>query len=274
VDSDAHPRPFELYAIRYAHHGHRSAADNYLGGGDFHEADSDLDYFIWVARRDDEIYVIDTGFGQTAADARGRTLLMTATEGLALLGIDAATVREVVLTHLHYDHAGTLAAFPQATFHVQDAEPAYATGRCMCHAALRTPYDVEDVVGFVRTLYAGRVAFHQGTHELTPGLTLHLVGGHSAGMQIARVWTARGWVVVASDATHLYGNIGRGIPFPAVHNVEHMLEGFNTVRILADSDDHIIPGHDPLVMHRYSPPSEGLQGKVVALHRAPSEYIV
>ena len=39
MDSDAHPRPFELYAIRYAHHGHRSAADNYLGGGDFHEAD-------------------------------------------------------------------------------------------------------------------------------------------------------------------------------------------------------------------------------------------
>lgn len=267
----AYPRPFELYAIRYAHHGHRSAADNYLGGGDFHDAGSDLDYYIWVARRGDETYVIDTGFGQTAADTRGRTLLMTAPQGLALLDIDANAVREVILTHLHYDHAGTLSAFPQARFHVQDAEPAYATGRCMCHSALRAPYDVEDVVGFVRTLYAGRVAFHRGTHELAPGLSVHLVGGHSAGLQIVRVWTARGWVVLASDATHLYGNIDRGIPFPAVHNVEHMLEGFNTVRILAESDDHIIPGHDPQVMLRYPAPAEALRGKVVALHHAPSE---
>ena len=269
----ADPQPFELFAIRYAHHGGRSPADNYLGGGDFHDAGSDLDYYIWVARRGDETYVIDTGFGQEAAQARGRTLLMTASEGLALLGIDAAGVRDVVLTHLHYDHAGTLAAFPKARFHVQDAEPAYATGRCMCHTALRAPYDVEDVVGFVRTLYAGRVVFHQGTQVLAPGLSLHLVGGHSAGLQIVRVWTARGWVVVASDATHLYGNIGRGIPFPAVHNVEHMLEGFDTVRMLADSDDHIVPGHDPLVMHRYPAANEDLHGRVAALHRTPKEHV-
>ncbi len=174
-------------------HSGRIAADNYLGKVDFHDAESDLDYYVWALRRGDEVYVVDTGFAEDAARQRGRELLMRPAQGLALIGIDATQVRDVILTHLHYDHAGTLGDFPAATFHVQDAEPAYATGRCMCHGPLRHPYDVEDVVGFVRKVYAGRVSFHNGQTELAPGLSLHLVGGHTGGLQIVRVWTQRGW---------------------------------------------------------------------------------
>ncbi|CAN5391086.1 N-acyl homoserine lactonase family protein [soil metagenome] len=263
-------QPFDVFAIRYAHHGGRRPFDNYIGGGDFHDADSALDYFVWVLRRGSEVYLVDTGFAEAAATARGRNLLVRPAAALALLGIDASTLEHVILTHLHYDHAGTLVDFPAAKFHVQDAEPAYATGRCMCHATLRHPYDVEDVVTFVRNVYADRVVFHDGTAELAPGLSLHLVGGHSKGLQVVRVWTRRGWVVVASDATHLYGNIGRGIPFTAVYSVGDMMQGFDTVRALADSDDHIIPGHDPQVMQRYPAPDPSLQGKVVRLDVPPT----
>lgn len=261
--------PFELYAIRYARHGGRKAQDNYIGPVDFHDAESDLDYYVWVARRGNETYVIDTGFEAQAAQQRGRELLMPVREGLALVGVAAETVDHVILTHLHYDHAGTLDQFPQAKFHIQDAEPAYATGRCMCHPVLRHPFNVEDIVSFIRKLYGGQVEFHQGTTELAPGLTLHLVGGHTAGLQIVRVWTKRGWVVVASDATHLYGNIEHQIPFPAVYNIGDMLEGHKLVRSLADSPQHIIPGHDPQVMHRYPAPSPGTEGKVVRLDVPP-----
>jgi len=263
--------PFEVYAIRYGRHGGRHAADNYVGSVDFHDADSDLDYFIWVARRGDEVYVVDTGFDAEAARQRGREQFLRPAEGLALLGIDAAQVRNVIITHMHYDHAGTLNDFPAATFHVQDAEPAYATGRCMCHATLRHAYYVEDVVTFVRKVYAGRVAFYNGQSELTPGLSVHLIGGHTAGLQVVRVWTQRGWVVLASDATHLYGNIGHGVPFPAVYNIGDMLEGHQAVRRLADSEAHIVPGHDPLVMQRYPAPAPALQGQVARLDVAPTE---
>lgn len=266
-------KPFEVYAIRYAYHGGRQAADNYVGSVDFHEADSNLDYFVWLIRRDTETWLVDTGFGQEAASQRGRTLLMRPIQGLALLDVSAASIRNVIITHLHYDHAGTLDDFPAATFHVQDAESSYATGRCMCHPTLRHPYYVEDVVTFVRKLYGGRVVFHQGRADLAPGLSLHLTGGHTAGLQVVRVWTQRGWVVLASDAAHLYGNIGKGIPFPAVYNIGDMLEGHDMVRRLADSQAHIVPGHDPLVMRRYPAPSPALQGKVVRLDVAPRETI-
>jgi glyoxylase-like metal-dependent hydrolase (beta-lactamase superfamily II) len=260
--------PFELFAIRYGEHTGRRASDNFIGA-DSHEAGRNLEYFVWVARRSDKVVVIDTGFNPTSAAERGRTILRLPEDGVRALGIDPAEVDQVILTHLHYDHAGSLGSFPRACFHVQDAEAAYATGRCMCHGYLRHPFDVEDVVGFVRNVYANRVSFHDGFSELAPGLTLHKVGGHSAGLQIVRVWTKRGWVVVASDATHYYDNMQRGLPFPAIYNVAEMMEGFRTVQRLADSADHIVPGHDPLVMQIYPPVSKALDGIAVRLDVAP-----
>ena len=49
-----------------------------------------------------------------------------------------------------------------------------------------------------------RVTFHSGDGEVAPGVTVHRVGGHSDGLQVVRVETARGPVVLASDAAHYY----------------------------------------------------------------------
>jgi glyoxylase-like metal-dependent hydrolase (beta-lactamase superfamily II) len=175
----------------------------------------------------------------------------------------------VIITHLHYDHVGNFEIFPRATFHLQDREMAYATGRYMCHARLRMPFDVENVTGMVRELYRGRVAFHDGDEEIASGLSLHLVGGHSHGLQFVRVHTARGWVVVASDAAHFYAHLASGNPFPIVLHVGEMLEGHRKCRRFAASAQHIVPGHDPLVMQRYPAPSPELEGIAVRLDVAP-----
>jgi glyoxylase-like metal-dependent hydrolase (beta-lactamase superfamily II) len=243
-------------------------SDNFIGG-DVHESASPLDYFVWIARRSDKAFVIDTGFGPEAAKERGRNLLRLPADALKLVSVDPAQVEDVVLTHLHYDHAGTLDAFPRARFHVQDAESAYATGRCMCHSYLRHPYDVENVVAFIRHLYAGRVTFHDSMSELDAGLTLHRVGGHSAGLQAVRVWTRRGWVVIASDAAHLYANMQRGLPFPVIYNAAEMMEGFKLIKRLGESLEHVVPGHDPLVMKFYPPPSPELETIAVRLDVPP-----
>ena len=134
---------------------------------------------------------------------------------------------------------------------------------------LRAPFDLENMLAMVKHVYAERVEFHDGDAELAPGLTLHRVGGHSAGLQIVRVWTRRGWVVIASDATHLYANLETRRPFPIVYNVAEMLEGFKTLYQLADSPEHVVPGHDPLVMKYYPAAKAELEGIVVRLDAAP-----
>jgi hypothetical protein len=139
----------------------------------------------------------------------------------------------------------------------------------MCHKTLRQPFDLADIQMMVKHVFTDKAVFHDGDTELVPGLTLHRVGGHSAGLQIARVWTKRGWVVVASDASHLYANFQQRRPFPIVYSVAEMLEGYNTLYRLADSPDHIVPGHDPLVMKHYPAVSRELEGIAVRLDMEP-----
>jgi hypothetical protein len=57
------PRPFKVYAIRYATVVHR-ASENFIGG-DPHERGMDMDYFVWP-RSASKTWVIDTGFNQAA----------------------------------------------------------------------------------------------------------------------------------------------------------------------------------------------------------------
>jgi glyoxylase-like metal-dependent hydrolase (beta-lactamase superfamily II) len=117
----------------------------------------------------------------------------------------------------------------------------------------------------VRRAYAGRVRFHNGDAHLGDGISLHLVGGHTMGLQAVRVHTRGGWLVLASDASHFYANMEDARPFPIVWSVADMLDGYERLRALAASPQHIIPGHDPLVMHRYKAPAPSLEGVVTRL---------
>lgn len=260
---------FEVFAIKYGH-VNRPASENFIGG-DPHNGPMPLDFFVWAAIGPEHTYVIDLGYSEIAAKRRGRELIRTPAAGLDLVNVDAATVQDVVVTHLHYDHVGNFDMFPQATFHLQDREMAYATGRHMKHKTFSGAYEVDEVVGMVREVYAGRVAFHDGDEILSPGFSVHFIGGHTMGLQSVRVKTKRGWVVLASDASHFYANMQRPQPFPIVYNVAEMLEGFDKLRRLADSEDHIIPGHDPLVLDWYPAPSDDLNGIVARLDVAPQK---
>jgi glyoxylase-like metal-dependent hydrolase (beta-lactamase superfamily II) len=255
----------QVYAVKYAQHARR-ASENFLDGrpADAHDGPMPLDYFVWLVRGPSGDIVVDTGFSAAVATRRGRTHLRCPGDALRALGAQAAHVQDVVITHLHYDHVGNFELFPAATFHLQDLEMRFATGRHMADARHAGAFDVEDVAGMVRSTYAGRVQFHDGDAELFPGVSVHLVGGHTMGLQVVRVQTRRGWVVLASDATHFYANMEQERPYPIVWSVPDMLSAYARVRELADSPEHIIPGHDPLVLERY-PACEGLQGVAARL---------
>ncbi|VWX61206.1 MBL fold metallo-hydrolase [Burkholderiales bacterium 8X] len=259
---------YEVIALKYATRA--GARPDHFIGGDPHDVPMPMDYYVWVVRDAKRLFLVDTGFNADMAIKRHRTLLRTPAEALALVGIASADVRQVIVTHLHNDHIGTFDEYPNARFHLQDDEMAFATGRYMCCERFNRAYEIEHVAGMVRLTYQDRIDFHQGDAEIAPGISLHRIGGHTAGLQSVRVHTARGWVVLASDASHYYEHFETRRCFPLVFHVGDMIEGYARLLALADSPQHVVPGHDPLVMQRYPALSPALEGIAARLDLAPN----
>ncbi|MBV9785869.1 MAG: N-acyl homoserine lactonase family protein [Acidisphaera sp.] len=260
---------YEVLALRYASVTNRTRRENLLRPDPHLDAPMPIDFYVWVIRNAARTIVVDTGFDTKEAERRGRTLRHLPRECLAMAGIDATAVRDVIITHMHFDHAGTIEHFPNATFHLQDAEMAFATGRYMAHKNFTLPFTAELVCDMVRAVFAGRVSFHDGDDEIAPNVTVHRTGGHSAGLQVVRVLTRRGWLVLASDASHFYENMETENPFPLICHLGDMFEAFRTVRRLASAPGLIVPGHDPLVMQRYQALRPDLADTIVRLDVEP-----
>jgi glyoxylase-like metal-dependent hydrolase (beta-lactamase superfamily II) len=260
---------YELFALRYA--TRKAQRHEHFIGGDPHDGPMPMDYFVWVARNEARAVVIDIGFTAESGGKRGRSLERCPIDSLALLGVDPATVEDVILTHMHYDHVGNFHKFPKARFHLQEPEIHYAVGRYMRHQHLAKSFEPDDVCGIVRLNFDGRVVYHNGPADVLPGISIVPTGGHSAGLQFVKVNTKRGVVVLASDVTHFYENMESERPFSTAFHVGDMLQAFDALRSHAASPELIVPGHDPLVMLRYPAPSPGLEGIVVRLDVAPAE---
>jgi glyoxylase-like metal-dependent hydrolase (beta-lactamase superfamily II) len=255
--------PYEVFAVKYAERDARRP-EHFLGG-DPHDVAMPMDYFVWVIRNHERTVLVDTGFGAADANRRERRLLRSAADALVLVGAEPAAVNDIILTHLHYDHAGGVGLFPDARFHVQDREMAYATGRHMAVPFFNHAFTARHVADLVLAAHDGRVAFHDGTAQIAPGIEVHHVGGHTDGLQVVRVWTPGGWIVLASDASHYYENFESTRPFPIVFDVGAMVAGYDTLRRLAGPSGIIVPGHDPAVFERHPAADPSLAGIAVRL---------
>jgi glyoxylase-like metal-dependent hydrolase (beta-lactamase superfamily II) len=246
--------PWQVTAIRYAS---VELPARQLGlEADIHDAIGTLDYFIWLVSDGDRHVLVDTGFDAEEGARRGRRMLKHPVESLEALQVDPADVSDIVLTHLHYDHAGNLDAFPNARFHLQAAEMNYATGPCMCHSRMRRPFSAEDVVRAVRLVYQDRIVFHDGDFDFAPGISVHLIGGHSRGLQVVRVEAQSRVIVIASDALHLMRYLDDGDAFPLFADYQRVVEGYRRLRELAGVSGVVLPGHDPGVVTMFPPVRE------------------
>lgn len=249
---------FEVLAIRYAT-VERQRQSNFLLPVDGDPASAmALDFFIWLIVGAGTVVLVDTGFSPASALLRQRQYLMPPVDSLRRLGYAPESIQDVVITHLHYDHAGNVGEFPSANIWVQDREVRYATGDCMCDPKQNHFFSTDDIALLIKRLHQGNVRLVDGFHRLRDGIELHRIGGHTDGLQVVRVRTASGWVVLASDAAHYYENLTRENPFPAIHCLDDMLKGYARIRELADGETHIVPGHDPQVRARY--PAAGVAG--------------
>jgi glyoxylase-like metal-dependent hydrolase (beta-lactamase superfamily II) len=223
-----------------------------------------MDYFFWVLQEGARTVLVDTGFDPTVGRRRGRTCLCPPVEALARMGIERGSVDRIVLTHLHYDHIGNIDAFPDAEILVQERDIGFwigSEGTLPEHAQHVEPAEIEAVERAERD---GRVRRLRGDVELDPGVSAHLVGGHSPGQQVLVVESSEGPVVLASDALHYYEELERGRLFGIVVDAEEMRAGYELLaRLTADPGARLVAGHDPAVLQRFPTAFGGLAARIV-----------
>jgi glyoxylase-like metal-dependent hydrolase (beta-lactamase superfamily II) len=171
-------------------------------------------------------------------------------EAFRAVGLEPEAVRDVVITHLHWDHVGNLGLFPNARLLVQRAELSYAIAPFPLHVPA---YEVLD--GCLIPLWVEhlpRVVVLDGEVRIREGVSLHPLPGHTPGFQAVRVATEGGAYLIASDAIPTFENWDLRIPSATYVDLAAYEASFAAVERLAD---HVLPGHDQRVFeHRQYPP--------------------
>jgi glyoxylase-like metal-dependent hydrolase (beta-lactamase superfamily II) len=223
--------------------------------------------------------VIDTGMkGDWSPSGKGYENVEHPETILAKIGVAPADVETVILTHLHFDHAGNLDQFPNATFHVQRIEydgwkrvfempgELGSDNRSWPLSSINpVDFDVLD-----RLIADGRVTFLDGDAEIAPGVTCRLAQDtHTFGSQWVEVETSDGPYVVAGDCVYWYTNVERMWPPGYVQgNTWNLIETYRRLRALLNDDvNRIVPGHDPEIFERHPSWVEG-HNPVAEIHLA------
>jgi glyoxylase-like metal-dependent hydrolase (beta-lactamase superfamily II) len=244
---------YVVYAVQY---GRRAGVrgEHFLGWDTASAEPHDTAYFAWLALSADRTILIDSGIHPDAAvPVTGWEFREGVADILQVAGVDAGQVDTLLLTHLHYDHAGGTRTVPNARVVLQREELAYWTGpdarRISREAWLTKPDDIRHLRARAAS---GSIDLVSGDVTVAPGISVHHVGGHTAGMQVVRVLAETQPVVVASDASHFFENLQTDRPGTILHDMPGVFRGFDRVRRLA-AGGPIVPGHDPLVIERFEP---------------------
>jgi glyoxylase-like metal-dependent hydrolase (beta-lactamase superfamily II) len=245
----------EVYALKY---GERDTTACQFFYREASHAPITLHYFVWLILGGPHPILVDTGFLDDDARARGIRNYVSPAAVVERVGVKPGNVPMALITHLHYDHWAGHSLFPGAEYWIQRDEVAFWTGPFGHTPAFRQSANVDALARLVTLNYADRVRIIDGDQQVCPAVRVHRVGGHTAGLQIVTVETARGTVVLTSDASHFYRNVETRQPVQIITSLPEMLTAFETIDALAGAERLIVAGHDPEVADRFTAVEPGI----------------
>ena len=175
------------------------------------------------------------------------------------LGIKPEEVTDVVVTHMHWDHADGVDLFPKARVWIQKDEFTYYTRGAKQPVGKDEDIELNHASALVKLNAEGRVHLVDGdAKEILPGVTVYTGGRHTFASQYVGVNTKAGRMVIASDNLYLYENLDKHVPIAQTFDAKSNLAAQDRMKQLATSPRLIIPGHDPEVFVRFPKPGDGV----------------
>ena len=220
----------------------------------------DIAMVVWLIRGGGRNVLVDSGFYREQFFKRWNVKdFQKPSEAIAVAGLKPEDITDVIVTHMHWDHADGADLFGKARVWVQRDEYTYYSGEGWQNPRTHGGIDPDDVLSFVKMNMDGRVSFVDGdAKEILPGITCYTGGKHTYASQYVGVNTAKGVVVLASDNVYLYENLDKHVPIAQSLDQESNLRAQDRMRKLAAEERLIVPGHDPAQFTRFHGPAPTL----------------
>jgi glyoxylase-like metal-dependent hydrolase (beta-lactamase superfamily II) len=253
------PVTYEVYAISYAIIPDFPVAS--LVAGTDRSRKLDIQMMVWLLKGSDGRNVlVDSGFYREKffKDFKVRDFIRP-DKAVERAGVRAEEITDIVLSHMHWDHADGLDLFPKARVWVQKDEYDYYTSTAWQPGGKHGGIEPEDVLMIVRLNTEGRVSLIDGDGaEPIKGIKVYTGGRHTYASQYAGVNTKSGTIVVASDNMYLYENLERHAPIAQTFDAASNLRAQDRMKQIASDPRLIVPGHDPLVFVKFPKPGGGV----------------
>ncbi len=247
---------YKIWAIRYGTIPQFAVSGLVVGAA--RDEKMDIPLMFWLIQGGGRNLLLDSGFHRPGWIERFRvTDYIRPDEAVRQAGVAPAAIHDIVLSHAHWDHAGGIDLFPEATVWMQREEFAYYTGPAWQEGGKRGGIDPEDIQQLLRRNVAGKLRLIEGDdREILPGIRVYTGARHTYASQYLRI-EGQPPFVLASDNCYLYRNLETQTAIPTFEaaDQESNLKELERMIRLAGSRDRVIPGHDPLVFERY--PAKG-----------------
>jgi glyoxylase-like metal-dependent hydrolase (beta-lactamase superfamily II) len=249
---------YQILAIRYATIPGFPVSELVAGADKARKID--IAMMIWLVRGNGRNILVDSGFYHDRFFKDWHVTDFTKpSDALQRVGLKPEDITDVIITHMHWDHADGMDLFPNARIWVQKDELQYYAGEAWQSKDTHGGIDEEDVLTLVKLNMQGRVGLVNGdAKEIIPGIVCYTGGKHTYQSQYVGVQTAAGTVVLASDNMYLYENLQRHAPIAATVDAESNLRAQDRMKSIAARPDLIIPGHDPQVFAKFPNPVPGV----------------
>jgi glyoxylase-like metal-dependent hydrolase (beta-lactamase superfamily II) len=245
------PPAYEIFAIRYATIP-ELAVSGLVAGADASRK-LDIAMMVWLVRGGGKNILVDAGFYREQFFKQWHvTDFVNPAEAVRRAGVKPEEITDVIVTHMHWDHADGMDLFPNARVWLQKDELEYYAGSAWQSRRTHGGIDPDDVLAAVKLNVTGKMGLVNGdAQEILPGVTCYTGGKHTYASQFVGVRTAAGTVVLASDNMYLYENLEKHVPIAATLDGASNLRAQDRMKELAGDPKRIIPGHDPAVMTRF-----------------------
>lgn len=252
---------YEVYALKYADLKTLSPVSGWAQGA----SDKDsvkIVFMIWLIKGNDgRNILVDAGCAGDlpAAIDFGLMNYLRPDSALLQLGLKAADITDIIISHPHWDHIDGITFFPKANIWIQKDDYDYFVGEAWQKDARHGGFVKKDILNLVDLNVSERVTLVKGDNvEIIPGIKVYTGSRHTYNSQYAVVESGKDNIVIASDNIWIYSNLENLFPPPSygTFDATAYVAAMQRMKTLASKPEFIIPGHDDKLFSKFPKISE------------------